>query len=347
MTVVSSLNQSSLCLRDGIPKQHRAKVCSEHPQLKNLISTQYTGEEFNPIYYTNDFFIWKIYPNSEKVFQVGHMLTYQPVCLLGKCGYIASGGLAGQFDYWSPNLKHKHLELGPYYNNGIEIHKRASDHQPEALISTNDRSVKVVDLTSGILTRNLRHSVNMNHASVSNDGRYMVCVGDSPDLFFYEITRSGDYILRHTVQANTKDSSICTSISQNNEMFACASQDSSLSVFDVRYMKLPMLTKTTSRNQPDGSVRSCHFTPPNAGPLDLLLYTEGTRVSHLLDLRTNRDIELVLPEEDNCPFSTSQGICGSCFADDGSSVYVASATHLYEWNIDKKSRKAFPSYAFA
>lgn len=344
MTVDNRCSNSSLCLRNVTPKQHPARVCSNHWQLKNLISTQNTGEESNPIYYTNSVFVWKIYPNSEKVVQVGQGLSFKPLSLLGKCGYIAAGGQLGEFDYWSPTSKQTHMKLCDQHNNGIEIHRRNCDSHAEALISSNDHTIKVVDLEHGLLRKQLHFPVNMNHASVSNDGRFMVCVGDSPQVFFYEIDRSGEYHLRHTTVADTTDSSFCTSISQRNELFAVASQDSSLSVFDVRYLRTPMLTKTSSRPDPNGSIRSCHFTPPNGGPLDLLLYSEGFSYSHLLDLRTGKDVELVLPSEDRFFSPASQDIFGSCFADDGSSVYVASATHLYEWNIDKRSRICFPSY---
>ncbi|EEB08996.1 WD40/YVTN repeat-like protein [Schizosaccharomyces japonicus yFS275] len=329
-------------------KRFDVRVSVNHQQLKNLISTQPTGEPSDPVYFTNSYFIWSLYPHSGAIKQIGGMLKYKPLCLLGSCGYVVSGGpLNGQVDFWAPNGSHTFMELGGTYNNGVAIHRRNCDQKAESLVCNNDHTIKILNLDDKSLTNLLYFPVNMNHASVSNDGRFMVCVGDSPDVFIYDIDRSGSFHHQSTSRADTHEGSFCTSISADNRLIACASEDSTISIFDIRQLGRVLESRSCQRPSPFGSIRSCHFSPPNAGPLDLLLYSEGYNIVHLLDTRNFCEKTFSIQALESTTIGANVEVSGTCFSDDGSRLYVASPSCIYEWDIEKRNRLCFPSFDMA
>lgn len=71
-------------------------------------------------------------------------------------------------------------------------------------------------------SEDLRLPTAVNHCSVSHDGRYMVAVGDTADVFLYDC-RGGRYELAHTFKASD-DASFSTDWSDDGVTFAVASQ---------------------------------------------------------------------------------------------------------------------------
>ena len=71
-------------------------------------------------------------------------------------------------------------------------------------------------------------------ASLSPDGKTMICVGDNHELYLYEVISGGvDFRLIRTYRASD-DAGFSTSWSKDGKKFAVASQDGVVTVWDHR-----------------------------------------------------------------------------------------------------------------
>ena len=67
------------------------------------------------------------------------------------------------------------------------------------LICNNDETIKVYTLPDLQRVVTINFPVAVNYASVSPDGRKLVAVGDSPQVFLYDISHNGTYTLTATL----------------------------------------------------------------------------------------------------------------------------------------------------
>ncbi|KAI0649042.1 hypothetical protein C8Q79DRAFT_998937 [Trametes meyenii] len=138
--------------------------------------------------------------------------------------------------------------------------------EPRILVSNNDRTVKFYDIAvrAGKVANNyeprlldigqLRLDVPVNHSSVAPDGRTLLCVGDSPDVYLHRITGGSRIsftpIAKLSLSAHIEHvhadgfapvssipASFSTSFSADGSKFAVASQEGVVAVWDVRSTK--------------------------------------------------------------------------------------------------------------
>ncbi|KAI0342612.1 hypothetical protein BDW22DRAFT_1357059 [Trametopsis cervina] len=148
-----------------------------------------------------------------------------------------------------------------------------SSVEPRVVISNNDRSVKFYD----VAVRSTRHGseggskrlqpagqlnlgVPVNHSSISPDGRTLLSVGDSPDVFLHRITGGAHVKFSQMMKLSLSPyitafpsysygspsqfhgptpvpASFSSSFSANGSKFAVASQEGVVVVWDVRSTK--------------------------------------------------------------------------------------------------------------
>ena len=119
----------------------------------------------------------------------------------------------------------------------------------------------------------------INHSSFSPDRRTLVAVGDTPDVFIYHFDEQGSShrIARYEVS----DSSFSTSWHPDGTKFAVASQDGTVSVWDVRSSQ-PVAVLGTSAERSEracNAVRSVKFSPNG----EMLAFTEHEKYFHIYD----------------------------------------------------------------
>jgi len=131
-------------------------------------------------------------------------------------------------------------------------------------------------------------------------------------------------------------------------MFAVASQDGVVTVWDRRFARnanalnpsgnLKTL-KTTRPTSQYGAARTVKFS---TGPLDLLMFTEHNSFIHLVDARTFEKTQILsVVEAGEGPREAE--VQGACFASDGKSIIVGCERAIWQWDIDTRGRKLFPS----
>lgn len=163
----------------------------------------------------------------------------------------------------------------------------------------------------------------------------MVCVGDSSEIFLFDISTNGFFHHQATFTASD-DYSFSSAFSPTSSMFAVASQDGIISIWDRRFArnatpinltgKLASL-KTSRPGSMNGASRCVAFSE---GPIDLIMFTEQKEYVHLVDARTFEKRQILkLGEMDDS--TREPDIGGACFSPDGKSVVVANERTIFQW----------------
>jgi WD40 repeat protein len=199
----------------------------------------------------------------------------------------------------------------------------------------NDHSIKIWNIDKWRSDGTIKLPVAINHCSVSPDKTSMVCVGDSSDIFLFDISTTGSFHHQATF-TGSEDSSFSTAFSSTSSMFAVASQDGTVSVWDRRFArtttpatnsgKLKTL-KTTRVRSPYGAARLVKFSQ---GPIDLLIFTEQREFIHLVDARTFEKTQILSVREHEDSLRDSD-IAGACFTADGKNIIVGTDRAILQW----------------
>ena len=85
--------------------------------------------------------------------------------------------------------------IGEEIVNSVSVHRlpalqEGSSDEVVAVLTNNDKTVRIYSLTHLVETTLLPLPVSINHATISPDGRILVAVGDSPRAYFFERTKS-------------------------------------------------------------------------------------------------------------------------------------------------------------
>jgi WD40 repeat protein len=159
--------------------------------------------------------------------------------------------------------------VGGSINNAMCI----SNHlgSTRLLICNNDETIKVLSLPHLQRITTITLPTAVNYCSVSPDGKKMIAVGDSNQVYLYDISYSGGYSKIATL-TTTSDAGFSCAWNQSSEKFAVACQDGFVCVWDVRSSE--KLAKLGSKQNPQvkGACRCVKFSP--TGSIDLLMYSE-------------------------------------------------------------------------
>lgn len=205
--------------------------------------------------------------------------------------------------------------------NGITIHRMQdhNEHDKEevfAVLSNNDKTVRMFSLTKYEERHVLEFNTEMNHASISPDGQTLVAVGDLPLAFFYKRVKPDQarkfsargapledqweflemvklHAIRNHLDPHLGDGYFTTAWSPSSRLCAVASEAGYITVFDVDLLRskdwdyvedsILKIIPSSRPNTIQGAVRTMSFAPR---PLDLLVWTENHERVGVADLRT-------------------------------------------------------------
>ncbi|EPS41666.1 hypothetical protein H072_4434 [Dactylellina haptotyla CBS 200.50] len=190
-------------------------------------------------------------------------------------------------------------ELGGTIVNSITMYKPGdskSDGDVIAIITNNDKTVRLFSLSKFRVLTTLTLPFHTNHASVSPDGKFLVVVGDSSKVYFYNLATltseslpNYSWKLASSPSYSGGDALISTDFSPCSKLCAIASQDGSITVFDTRLFSKnsnsPPIIRSIQSSRPQtqaGAVRCVVFSPC---PWDLLVWAEHTGRITITDAR--------------------------------------------------------------
>ncbi|KAH8554405.1 WD40-repeat-containing domain protein [Umbelopsis sp. PMI_123] len=313
------------------PRRHVQRITIHHWQLRDLLLCPENKKEVVFPYQNN---VIQYNMETEKETFLLKDLTFAPTSITANSGYLAVGGQRSELvvrelhGNWAITTT-----TGGSINNGVTVAETNGDKR--LLVSNNDETIKVFSIPSMHLIDSLCLPTAVNGVTVSPNGRHMVAVGDSNEVFVFNITSSGEYV--HTASlCASKDSNFSCSWSHNSDKFAVASQDGTVNVWDMR-STIPLYS-LGSKQSPNakGAARCVKFS--TSGAVDLLAYTEHVSYVNIVDAR-NFSTQQVLRIS---PSHLDYHITGMSFAPDSRSLLVGLENSVLEYPVDTKARRRFP-----
>jgi len=258
-------------------------------------------------------------------------LRFCPTSMAVGHGYLASGGSRSELEI--TDLKDGSTlfsqVLGGNVNNALHIGYDYSNDL-KLFVCNNDDTIKVYRLPSMELVETIHCTVPINYCSLSPDGQYLACVGDSNDVHLYRCSRTSDYE-KLAKLSEASDHGMCCAWNPTGSCFASASQDGLVCVWDIKSRK-PMAKFTTSL-----ACRSIKFSK---GPIDLMAFSEHESNVHLVDARSfnsQQTITVAGIETDCC------NISGLSFSPEGGLLYVGLDESIELFEVESTKRRSFPS----
>ncbi|KAI8888326.1 WD40 repeat-like protein [Backusella circina FSU 941] len=306
-----------------------------HWQLRSLIASPKNNTIIHPIRDS----IFSFNTKTEQDSKLISGLPFEPTAIDTNFGYLALAGryggalikdLSGEWQ--------KSFNTGSGMNNSIHLSQHGSN-DIRLTVCNNDESVLVYDVPNMHNIVSLKMSSAANYASVSPDGRKMVCVDDSGESHLYSISSH-----RYEKIASYKVSrDPCASCAWNSssDIFATTSQDGHITAWDIQNGKEPIFrVNSTEKRRSKKAARAIQFSK---GPLDLLAYTEHVSIVNILDMRTFDKRQIVSLK----PFGSGPHphIAGLAFSPNNKSLYVGLENSIAELYVNTSERRRFSSYS--
>jgi WD40 repeat protein len=315
-------------VKDTISK-YPQQVTIQHWQLRDLVQAPRSRYEFFTVNHNN---VEQFCIQDNKVDSVFKNLDFTPTSITMGFGFAAAGGQRGQLIVRElDGLYYVNTHVGRAINNALTI----SQHMGELrlLVCNNDETIKIYELPSLASIATLQLPTACNHAAISPDGKKLVAVGDSNEVFLYDI-RGQTYTLIQSFQA-TSEANFSCAWNRSDDLFAVASQDGYVSVFDVRQTTKLAQLPAKQRTQVRGVCRCVKFAP--TGPIDLLMFSEHVSYVHLVDTRLLDNQQTIkVPSDEG-----EQHIAGITFTPESKSILIGTEHSVYEYEIDTKGRRLF------
>ncbi|KAF9388709.1 cleavage and polyadenylation specificity factor subunit 2 [Podila verticillata] len=314
------------------PRVHNQRLTIQHWQLRDLITCPTSSDEF---IYVHQNSVNGFNTRSKVVTPLMKDLNFHPTSLTASCGYLAAGGQRSQLMVRQMNSNWFALtSVGGSINNALCISEHLGGTR--LLISNNDNTIKVYSLPGLQRLTSIHLPTAVNYTSVSPDGRKMVAVGDSTEVYVYDISVAGGYKNIATYNVTTEASFSCA-WNQSSDKFAVASQDGFVSVWDIRHSE--RLCKLGSKQQPQvkGATRCVKFS--SSGSIDLLVYSEHVSYVNLVDARTFNERQVVRV----APTNIDEHISGIAMSPDSKVCFVGLEHSVLEFDVDTITRRSFPS----
>lgn len=329
MTIERCINDEYI-FTSGDPKSYSQRISIQHWQLRDLVSCL---KNENDVYCVNQYSVLQYNTQTLQSTSVLKYLTYSPTSMCLNHGYLAVGGQRAQLTvrHLSTNWS-VYTSVGGSINNAISIYK-STNGDKRLLVSNNDETIKVYSLPDFQKLKTLEFPTAVNHTAISPDGKSMVAVGDTNQIFLYDL--KNDEFLLKKVLYGSDDAGFSCSWNKTSDKFAVASQDGYVNVWDVRSSKKLASLYTKQSSSSLGAARCVKFSP--SGSLDLLIYSEHVSYFNIVDARTFNQRQTIRA----APPHIDQNISGITFSPSSQKIYVGLENHIKEYTVDTTVRRCF------
>ena len=311
------------------------KASMEHFQLRNLISATAS----NTVHYARDSKVYTATPFYDEQHCIidlsnprGSRPFSEPVritTLKAKHGVTVVGGFEGEYAYRGEITGHA-LKEGYITSAGgivthVDILKNRTSDIPNAIITTNDSVLHVLDCEKETFIDRQLFASPINCTDTSPDGNLRVIVGDARSAWVID---SAGKPVRELVGHD--DFGFACAWSPDSIHVATANQDCTVNIWDVR-----MWRRLVTIDSDVACYRSLRYSPLGSGPSTLLMCEPADRVVLLNahDYRT-RQVHDFFGE-----------IGGADFTPDGGRIWVANIDPEFGGLIEyERSSRYMPFY---
>ncbi|KAF2648700.1 hypothetical protein K491DRAFT_612266 [Lophiostoma macrostomum CBS 122681] len=195
-----------------------------------------------------------------------------------------------------------------HITNHLHIFSSRHNYTPQAILSSNDNRLRILDCHTNTLTHTFDFPQAVNCSATSPDSRLRVVVGDFRDTY---ITNAETGQIVETFDRAHADDAFACDWADDGIHVATAAQDSTINIYDARYWKGPLTTIYSELSIP----RTLRFSPVGGGPR-VLVAAEADDYLNIINAQTFESKQV---------FDYFGRLGGVSMTPDGSSLFLATS----------------------
>jgi DNA-binding beta-propeller fold protein YncE len=204
-------------------------------------------------------------------------------------------------------IKDRSPGIKSHITNHIHLTPSRTSYTPQAILSSNDNRLRILDVNTNTFTHSFGYSQAVNCSATSPNGRMRVVVGDFRETY---ITNAETGQAFETLKTHTDDAFACDWADDGIHV-ATAAQDSTICVWDARNWNQPLAVMYSELSVP----RCLKFSPVGGGPR-VLVSAEADDYLNIINAQT-------FASKQTFDFFGRTG--GISMTPDGSSLFLANS----------------------
>ncbi|KAG5301061.1 WD domain-containing protein [Histoplasma ohiense] len=297
------------------------KASMSHFQLRNLMSVTSS----NTVQYAHRSKIYTVTPfHNQKHFLIDlsnpskSATFFEPVkisTMKAKHGVTVVGGFSGEYAMRGDVTNHNTVDgyITKSQNgitNHIDIVRHRTSRSPQAIISSNDQYIRILDCETNKFVQNHRFARAINCTDTSLDGRLRVIVGDAKEAWIID-SESGKPV---QPLVGHQDFGFACAWSPDMLHVATSNQDGTVNIWDARMWRVLQFIESDV-----AGYRSLRYSPVGGGPRTLLMCEPADRIA-IVNAQTyqTRQVHDFFGE-----------IGGADYTPDGGRIWVANMDHMF------------------
>ncbi|EGD89328.2 hypothetical protein H112_02948 [Trichophyton rubrum D6] len=255
------------------------KATMAHFQLRNLMSVR-ASNVVQYVYRNKVYSVTPFYDVQDTILELTESVSSNPVAdplkistMKAKHGVTVVGGFSGEYAYKGEIHGYEKVEgrITKHLNgitNHIDIVQHRTSHTPQAIIASNDNSIRILDCETNKFIATHRFARAINCTDTSPDGRLRVIVGDSADSWVVD-SETGKPV---QPLAGHRDYGFACAWSPDMLHIATSNQDKTVNIWDARMWRI-----LQTLDSDVAGYRSLRFSPVGGGPRTLLMCEPADR----------------------------------------------------------------------
>ncbi|EFE41601.1 hypothetical protein TRV_03670 [Trichophyton verrucosum HKI 0517] len=255
------------------------KATMAHFQLRNLMSVR-ASNVVQYVYRNKVYSVTPFYDVQDTILELTESVSSNPVAeplkistMKAKHGVTVVGGFSGEYAYKGEIHGYDKVEgrITKHLNgitNHIDIVQHRTSHTPQAIIASNDNSIRILDCETNKFIATHRFARAINCTDTSPDGRLRVIVGDSADSWVVD-SETGKPV---QPLAGHRDYGFACAWSPDMLHIATSNQDKTVNIWDARMWRI-----LQTLDSDVAGYRSLRFSPVGGGPRTLLMCEPADR----------------------------------------------------------------------
>ncbi|EFR05319.1 hypothetical protein MGYG_08330 [Nannizzia gypsea CBS 118893] len=256
------------------------KATMAHFQLRNLMSVR-ASNVVQYVYRNKVYSVTPFYDVQDTILELTESVSSNPVAeplkistMKAKHGVTVVGGFSGEYAYKGEIHGYDKVEgrITKHLNgitNHIDIVQHRTSHTPQAIIASNDNSIRILDCETNKFIGTHSFARAINCTDTSPDGRLRVIVGDSADSWVVD-SETGKPVQPLT---GHRDFGFACAWSPDMLHIATSNQDKTVNIWDARMWRV-----LQTLDSDVAGYRSLRFSPVGGGPRSLLMCEPADRL---------------------------------------------------------------------
>lgn len=309
--------------------EHSIAVPVQHWQLRDMLKST-----SNSLIFCQGNKVCKFNVNKNSLDDIITDLSFFPTSISATDTLVVVGGQKGQ--YAVKNLVADRFILGTIgqaINNAVKICNFKDE--TNFLFCNNDNTIRRYSYDNLEEIEVINHPWPVNNCEMSLDGKHLVSVGDTNQLFYFNI--EGSQFVKQKTLKSMNDGGFKVSWNATSTNFAISTQDGYICIYDTRNLQKNMVIRSKQNKSIKGACRNVEFSKKRS--LDLLIFTEHVSYFTIVDTRNYESKQSIKVFDD-----MDKQISGSAFLEEEEKIFISTDDKIIQYKLE--NRRTFGSYSF-